>query len=142
MNRLIEAYLRGRGLRYFRGRHDDEYFFLLADAHGGRLNVHLEVCGAERDTVQVSVSPDRYCLAEVRDRLSDLAAEWNAGDPSALAVVHDSSDPTLVGVTAYNCYRPDDVEALTVSVDRTVASATDLFGLVRRRAAHGELRAG
>jgi hypothetical protein len=23
---LVERYLRGRGLRYFRGRHDDEYF--------------------------------------------------------------------------------------------------------------------
>ena len=142
MNRLIEAYLRGRGLRYFRGRHDDEYFFLLAGADGGRLNVHLEVCGADGDTVQVSVSPDRYFLAESRDRLSDLAADWNAADPCALAVVHDSSDPALVGVMAYNCHRPGDVEALTDSVDRTVASATELFALVGGIAAPGHRRAG
>jgi hypothetical protein len=48
MNTLIEEYLRARGVRYFRGHHDDEYFFLVdfqsdfcLDASHGRLHVHL-----------------------------------------------------------------------------------------------------
>jgi hypothetical protein len=29
MNGLIEDYLSTRGVRYFRGHHDDEYFYLV-----------------------------------------------------------------------------------------------------------------
>lgn len=135
MNRLIEAYLSAAGVRYFRGGHDDEYFFLVSDAHGGRFNIHLEVCGAGRDGVALSISPDRYYRAEVRDRLTGLVATWNAGAPDALAVVEDSSDPHLMGVRAYKSYRPSDAAALGESVERTVASAAELFALIRDAAA-------
>ena len=50
MKRQIEAYLRARDVQYFRGHHDDEYFFLVdlvAGASSGRLNIHLEECEAD-----------------------------------------------------------------------------------------------
>jgi hypothetical protein len=57
MQRQIEDYLRARGVRFFRGHHDDEYFYLvdfLSGAYRGRLNVHLEACEAEPGTVLVA----------------------------------------------------------------------------------------
>lgn len=133
MNALIEAYLRSTGLRYFRGHHDDEYFFLvdfvfLVDAHQGRLHVHLEACGSERDAVQLSITPDRFYPVENRAPLSALAARWIGQNPGSEAIVHDSSDPSLVGVSVQSLHRPTDAESLACFVDECVSSAIELFG--------------
>lgn len=130
MDRLIEDYLRTRGVRYFRGHHDDEYFFLvdfLVDACRGRLNVHLEVAGSARDAVSVGISPDRYYPATERGRLVDLAARWSAGG-ALEAVVHDSCDPQLVGLLVRGACRPDGLAELTDFTDGAVGSAVELFG--------------
>ena len=131
MNRQIEEYLRGRGVRFFRGHHDDEYFFLvdfLSDAYRGRLHVHLEACDAEPGTVLVTISPDRYYPVHNADRLRDLTGRWNAPKPAAEAVVHGSSDPALVGVSARTRIPASDLPALTEHVEAAVAAAVDLFG--------------
>jgi hypothetical protein len=131
MKRQIEDYLRARGMQYFRGHHDDEYFFLvdfLAGAYRGRLNVHLQVCEGEPDAVLLTISPDRYYPAEKAQWLSTLAERWNAEDPPVRVTVHDSCDPHLVGVQARSRNRPDDVAALTVFVDDAVAAGIDVFG--------------
>lgn len=134
MNELIEDYLRSRGVRYFRGHHDDEFFYFvdfLVGAYRGRLNVHLEVRGARHDAVRVSISPDRFYPAEQRDRLTGLAARWNAGTPCVDALVFDSSDPALVGVGARASRRPGDLAGVTDFVDRAVDSSIELFGLMK-----------
>jgi hypothetical protein len=133
MTRQIEDYLRARGVRYFRGHHDDEYFYLvdfLSGAYRGRLNVHLEACDAQPGTVLVTISPDRYYPVQKADRLGDLAGRWNAGDPAAAAVVHGSSDPALVGVYARTRIQASDLPALTEHVEAAVAAAAELFGQV------------
>lgn len=144
MNALIEDYLRSTGLRYFRGHHDDEYFFLvdflfLADAHNGRLHVHIEACGPDRDAVQVSITPDRYYPAANRGRLSELAVRWNAQNPGVEAMVHDSCDPALVGVSVQSRCRPAELAALTSFVDDAVAAGIELFGRMRQAAAGPQL---
>lgn len=137
MNELIEDYLRGRGVRYFRGHRDDAFFYFVdvpvsafRARRTGRLNVHLEVCGPRRDAVRVSVGPDRFYPADRRERLTAIAARWNAGDPCVHAVVHDSSDPALVGVEARITRRPIDTAGLADFVDHAVASSVELFGLI------------
>ena len=144
MNALIETYLRSTGVRYFRGHHDDEYFFLvdflfLVDAHQGRLHVHLEACGTDRDSVhrdsvQLSITPDRFYPVESRGRLAALAARWIGQNPGAEATVHDSSDPGLVGVSIQSLHRPADAESLASFVDDCVASAIELFGAMGQTA--------
>ena len=133
MKRQIEDYLRARGVQYFRGHHDDEYFFLVdfvSDAYRGRLNVHLDVGEADPDTVLVTVSPDRYYPAETTPWLDTVAGRWNAGDCVLDAVVHGSCDQRLVGVQARGRTRPADAAALNAFVDAAVAEAIDLFGQI------------
>lgn len=133
MNRQIEDYLRARGVRFFRGHHDDEYFFLidfLSGAYRGRLNVHLEASDAEPGTVLVTLSPDRYYPAQHAERLEELARQWNAGNPAAEAVVHGSSDPALVGVFARTQIQTSDPSALTEHAEAAVVAAAELFGQV------------
>lgn len=133
MKRQIEDYLRARGVRFFRGHHDDEYFYLvdfLSGAYRGRLNVHLEACDAEPRAVVVTISPDRYYPVQDANRLGDLARQWNAGNPAAEAVVHGSSDPALIGVFARSRIQASDLPALTEHVEAAVAAAADLFGQV------------
>ena len=134
MNALIEDYLRARGVRYFRGHHDDEYFFLVdlpVDFHvaaaRGRLHVHLGVSGLLRDTVQLSITADRYYRADKRDRLTGMAARWTAHGNGAEAVVHDSCDPALIGIAVHDRFRPADSAGLAGFVDHAIASATELF---------------
>jgi hypothetical protein len=130
MNRLIEDFLRTRRARYFRGHHDDEYFFLVDFVRHlkGHLNVHLEVGGTDRDAVRVSVSADRYYPADRRARLDELVSRWNADAPALSATIHDSSDPRLVGLLATAEYRPADLADLTDFVDAALAGAVTLFG--------------
>lgn len=134
MNELIEDYLRRRGARYFRGHHVDEYFYLvdvLVDGHHKRLHVHLEAAGPARNAVQVSISPDRYYPASARPTLACLAGRWMAGEPGADVVIHDSSDPSLVGLSVHTWEHPVDVAGLTAFVDHAVSAAIELFAQIR-----------
>jgi len=134
MNTLIEEYLRARGVRYFRGQHDDEYFFLVdfqadfcLDTSHGRLHVHLEVSGLLRDNILLSITPDRFYPVGKRDLLTSLSTRWTAGSGGAEAVVHDSSDPALVGITVLDRFRPTSSAGLAYFVDQSIASAIELF---------------
>lgn len=127
MNGLIEDYLRTRGVRYFRGHHDDEYLFFVdfvAGAYRGRLNVHLEVAA---DTVVVGISPDRYYPAAQRAGLDAVAGRWNAAAQTVHAVVRDSCDPTLVGVAARAVARPGGPAELAEFAEAAVSGAVELF---------------
>jgi hypothetical protein len=133
MKREIEEYLRARGVHYFRGHHDDEYFFLVdfvAGAYRGRLNVHLDVGDAGPDTVAVTISPDRYYSVEKAEQLGAVVDRWNGEDPAVRAVVHGSCDPHLIGVCARSQTRPADMGALAGFVDAAVAAGIDLFGRI------------
>lgn len=130
MNRLIEDYLRARGVRYFRGHHDEEYFYFVdfvIGASRGRLNVHLEVGGPDRDAVLISITHDRYYPAGMRADIGELAARWNMGAPPVQAVILDSCDPRLVGVLACGRHLPADGVDLAAYVDAAVASSIELF---------------
>jgi hypothetical protein len=126
---LIESYLRTRQVRYFRGHHHDEYFFLVSAYHG-RLHVHLQPCGPGGPAVQISIIAERYYPADQRTRVAALAEQWNNADPRVHATVFESSDPRLVGVAAERRYRPGDDE-FGPFVDQAVQSAIDLFGRIR-----------
>lgn len=133
MRRQIEDYLRARGAPYFRGHHDDEYFFLVdfvSGAYRGRLNVHLQApdAGDDAGAVLVTISPDRYFPAEKAEWLGKLADRWNAETHPVQAVVHGSCDPRLVGVQARGGARPGGVPELSAFVDDAVNAGTDLFG--------------
>jgi len=131
MNGLIEDYLSTRGVRYFRGHHDDEYFYLVdfvVGAYRGRLDVHLEVCDADRGGVQLSISPDRYYPVRYQQRVEELVARSNAGTPAVHSVVHDSCDPRLIGVLARGQSRPADTAELRDFVEAGLACSVDLFG--------------
>ncbi len=135
MSELIEDCLRARGVRFFHGHHEREYFFLLdyldrtaSQPRSGKLHVHLDRGGAAGDEITVTVTPDRFYPAADRERLSELAQQWGAGGGAAVATLHPSSDPGLVGVAASDSDRPVDVAALSALVDRTVGAALDLFG--------------
>lgn len=131
MIRLIEEYLRTRGVRHFRGHHDDEYFYLVdffVGAQRCRLNVHLEVAGADQDSVLIAITPDRYYPAVQQGDLESLAARWNATGERLEIVVHDSCDPSLVGVLARGRCRPGNAAELAGWVEDWVASAVGFFG--------------
>ena len=127
---LIERYLRTRQVRYFRGHHDDEFFFLV-NAYHGRLHVHLEPCGADREMVKVSVTAERYYPAASRAAVAALAAQWNQGAPPARAVVFQSSDPRLVGVAAESRYSVSAGTDFGAFVDASIQSSIDLFGRMK-----------
>lgn len=88
MSDLIADCLRAKGVRYFHGHHDWEYFFLLdyldhlgagepsAEFRHGKLHVHLDRGGAP-DEITVTVTPDRYYPAVDRQHLMDAAALWS-----------------------------------------------------------------
>lgn len=129
MNELIEEYLRTRGVRYFRGHHDDEYFYLVR-ASAGRLYVHLEVSGTDRETLQISIIPDHYFPAALAERLQDAVARWNAEGREVGALVQASSDPNLVGIAAGGRCRGTDVRELAAFIDGSLAAALELFGSI------------
>ncbi len=129
MNELIEEYLRTRGVRYFRGHHDDEYFHVVHTGTG-RLYVHLEVCGDDRDAVQISISPDHYYPAGRGDLLHQAVERWNCDCREVGALLLSSSDPNLVGIAAGSRYRGTDTTGLGAFIDGTVGAAVELFGLI------------
>lgn len=120
---LIEGYLHARQLRYFRGHHDDEYFFLV-NAYHGRLHVHLQSRGAQ---VWITISAERYYPVQGRARVAELIEHWNQADTRVVATVVESSDPRLVGVVAQRHYRPEGDDFGTFA-DQAIQSAIDLFG--------------
>lgn len=131
MNELIEEYLRSRGVRYFRGHRDDEYFYIVeASTHGPahtRLYVHLDVCGADRAAVQISIAPDRYYPAGHSDRIGQALSRWNGECHRVGAMPQESSDPSLVGVAAGSRYHASDPGEFSTFVEGAEAAAAELF---------------
>lgn len=126
---LIELYLHSRGLRYFRGHHDGEYFFILTVGHE-RLHVHLEILPGSGDVLAVRVVPGHFFPAADRERMISFARSWNAESRRAEVIVHESSDPNRIGVAAENsCPIADgiDAEAFADFADKTIRSAIKLF---------------
>lgn len=143
MSDLIAECLRAKGVRYFHGHHDHEYFFLLdyldqqatdhsATFRHGKLHVHVDQSGVPGE-ITVTVTPDRYYPAASRAPLTEMAQCWSAGGMGT-ATVHSSSDPHVVGVAVRAVGRPTTAAELTALVDCTVAAALDLFGRMRRAA--------
>ena len=130
MNELIEGYLRTGGVRYFRGHHDDEYFFLV-DARAGRLYVHLGVNGAEKDAVRIDITPDRYYPAAHRDELLHEVQRWNDEAHGIGALIGRSCDPQLAGVSAGSVYHGTGSGEFGAFVDNSIAAATELFERIR-----------
>ena len=138
---LIERYLSTRGIRYFRGAHETEYFY-VANSRPYRLHVHLEI-----SPVDLEISPEQHelfirvtpaCFFPVSDRplLSHFADRWNKQDREVTAVVHESSDPQRVGVVALRSrwirggFNVEDVHAFedfTAFVDCGIAAAIEFF---------------
>lgn len=126
---LIERYLCTRGSRYFRGRHDREYFY-VANVRP-RLHIHLEVSPAHQDVVIIRVAPGCFFDAADRARLTLFCDRWNEGDREVIAIVHESSDPHRVGVVARRTQwirRNVSFDEFASFVDRTIADAIELFG--------------
>jgi hypothetical protein len=127
---LIERYLFTCGLRFFRGQHDGEYFF-VANAHPRRLHVHLEISPSFGDVLMIRVSPACYFPAADRPWLTHFADTWNQQNHDVTAIVHGSSDPHRIGVSARRSQwiREDSsFEDFASFADRTIAAAIDLFG--------------
>lgn len=126
---LIERYLRTRGRRYFRGRHDGEFFF-VSDSHPRRLHVHLEVLPAHHNAFAIRVTPACFFPATDYARLTQFADRWNARNHAVTAIVHGSSDPRRVVIEAQQCQwlsEPIRFEDFADSADRTITTAIDLF---------------
>ena len=123
---LIESFLRTRHVRHFRGHHDDEFFFLV-NAYHGRLHVHLEPSGPDREAVNIRVTAERYYPAGEQQAIAALADRWNQVHPASHAVVFSSCDPRLVGVAAESRYRNTDAD-FGDFVDQAIQAAVDLFG--------------
>jgi hypothetical protein len=126
---LIERYLCTRGRRYFRGHHDGEFFF-VADAHPRRLYVHLEISPAQPDVFIIRVAPACFFPAVDYAQLAEFADTWNRHNWEVTAIVHGSSDPQRIGVTAQQSQWTRDgvrFDDFAVFIDRTLAAAIDLF---------------
>jgi hypothetical protein len=127
---LIERYLCTRGRRFFRGRHDREYFF-VANAHPRRLYVHFEISPAHGDVLIIRVAPACFFPATDRPWLMHFADTWNQQDREVTAIVHGSSDPLRIGVVARRTHwirKSISFEDFTSFADRTIADAIDFFG--------------
>jgi hypothetical protein len=126
---LIERYLSTRGRRFFRGRHDGEYFF-VADTAPRRLYVHLETSPEHYDVLTIRITPVYFFPAVDRPRLTHVADRWNTQNRQVIAIVHGSSDPQRIGVAARRSqWIRNDVTLKDFGslVDRIIAAAIDLF---------------
>ena len=125
---LIERYLCTRARRYFRGRHDGEFFFVLNTDL--RLHVHLEIPPMHPDVLTIRITPACFFPAVEHTRLTSLAGAWNEQHREVTAIVHGSSDPQRIGVTAEQSrwigerVRFHDLAAFA---DRATTAAIDLF---------------
>ena len=126
---LTERYLRSRGIRYFRGQHDGEYFF-VADADGRRLHVHLGTSRWHSDVFTIRVTPARFFPAADGARLVELADAWNQQNHEVTVIVHGSSDPQRIGVFARGSRRIRDhiaFDEFGCFADGAIADAIDFF---------------
>ncbi len=126
---LIQRYMCTCALRFFRGQHNGEYFF-VATAYPPRLYVHLEISPSFSDMLIIRVTPT--CFFPVADRpwLTHFADTWNRQDRRITAIVHGSSDPQRIGVVARRSqWIRDSVlfDDFASFVDRTIADAIDFF---------------
>jgi hypothetical protein len=125
---LIERYLCTRGRRYFRGRHDGEFFFVLNSDH--RLHVHLEIPPPQPDVCTIRVTPACFFPAGDHADLMQVADTWNGQNCDVTAIVHGSSDPRRIGVTAEQSQRIGEQIAFgdfAAFADRAITAAMDLF---------------
>ena len=126
---LIERYLCTRGIRYFRGARESEYFY-VANTRPFRLHVHLEV-SPKQHLLLIRVTP--ACFFPVSDRplLTHFADRWNKQDRAVTAVVHESSDPGRIGVVALCSQWIQDgfhsFDDFTTFVDGGIAAAIEFF---------------
>ena len=125
---LVEHYLHSRGLRYYSGRHDGAYFFILTVGHE-RFHVHLEILPGRPDVLLVRVAPGHYFPATDRDRMSAFARSWNAESRRSEVIVYESSDPSRIGVAAESScpLAHIDVDDFAGFADRAIRSAIKLF---------------
>jgi hypothetical protein len=125
---LIERYLCTRGRRFFRGRHDGEYFF-VADARPRRLYVHLEIPRKHSDVLTVRVTPVCFFPAADRAQLTEFAASWNRRNRQVAAVVQESSDPRRIGLAAHRSRQIGEIafDDFSCFVDRVIGAAIELF---------------
>lgn len=125
---LIERYLCTRGRRYFRGRHDGEFFFVLNG--GRRLHVHLEIPAVHPDVFTIRVTPGCFFPATEHARLQQFADTWNQQNRDVTAIVHGSSDPQRIGVTAEQSRWIGEhvtFADFAAFADRATSAASDLF---------------
>jgi hypothetical protein len=132
MSQLIEDCLRAAGVRFFRGHHSDEYFFLVGARHR-RLHIHL--AGGSAGAVTLTITPDRYYPANLRDQLQTMVRATAAAELGEVRV-RESCDPALVGVVAQRCWQPSDAAALRADVEAALTAALEMFAQL------GELAAG
>ncbi|BBZ41688.1 YbjN domain-containing protein [Mycobacterium conspicuum] len=128
---LIERYMSTCGLRFFRGQHDGEYFFVVNANQ--RLHVHLEVSPSFSDVVTIRVTPATFYPVANRPWLTRFADTWNQQNRSVTAIVHGSSDPQRVGVAARGSQwirEGMSLEDFAAFVDRTLTAAIDFFAEV------------
>lgn len=126
---FIERYVRSHGMPFLWGEHDGEYF-LVANTGAGRLHVHLEVSPSFGDMLIIRVAPARLFGAADRPWLTRLADTWNLRSGVVSAVVHDSTNPHRIGVSARRSrWIPEEFpfEDFATFVDRTIEAAVDLF---------------
>jgi hypothetical protein len=126
---LIERYLFTCGLRFFRGQHDGEYFF-VAKSHPRRLHVHLEISASFGDVLDIRVAPASFFPVSDRPWLTQFADAWNLQNREVTAIVHGSSDPQRIGISARRSqWIREDIsfEDFASLVDRTITAAVDLF---------------
>jgi hypothetical protein len=126
---LTERYLRSRGIRYFRGQHDGEFFF-VTDAGGRRLHVHLGTSRWRGDVFTIRVAPACFFPAADSVRLVELVDAWNQQNRGVTAIAHGSSDPQRIGIFARSSQRIRDripFEEFGCFVDGAIAGAIDFF---------------
>jgi hypothetical protein len=126
---MTERYLRSRGVRYFRGQHDGECFF-VSNAGGRRLHVHLAISRWRSDVFTIRIAPASFFPATDSARLAQFADTWNQQNPEVTAIVHGSSDPERIGVVARSSQRIVDrieFDEFACYVDRAIAAAIDFF---------------
>jgi len=125
---VVERYLHSRGLRYFRGRHDGEYFFMLTVGHE-RFHVHLEILPGKSHVLAVRVAPGHFFPATDRDRMIGFARSWNADGRHAEVILSESSDPRRIGVAAQSLCQIGhlDIHDFANFADKTIRSAIRLF---------------
>jgi Putative bacterial sensory transduction regulator len=126
---LIERYLKGRDLRFYRSHDGDDFLVLFTTKHG-KLHANLRLCGSGKEVLVISVSPAAYFPAEERVRLMEVVNNWNRDTWWPKAFLQETSRPDQVGVFGeYSVYLPKGIhfDGLVELIGCTTACAGDLF---------------